>query len=93
MDEKYQADVKGIATKHSKSSQMHSRSENSYERAMNVARTWNPKNRSRLRRREDLPGTEKMRKDAATLWYVQVDAAARDEAEVDDGGGAARPAT
>ena len=55
---------------------MHSRSENSYERAMNIARTWNPKNRSRLRRREDLPGTEKMRKDAATLWYVHVDAVA-----------------
>ena len=34
-----------------------------------------------------------MRKDAATLWYVQVDAAARDEAEVDDGGGLARAAT
>ena len=34
-----------------------------------------------------MPGTEKMRKDAATLWYVQVDAAARDEAEVDGGGG------
>ena len=70
MDEKYQADVKGIATKHSKSSQMHSRSENSYKRVMNIARTWNPKNRSRLRRREDLPGTEKMRKDATTPWYV-----------------------
>ena len=55
---------------------MHSRSENSHERAMNIARTWNPKNRSRLRRRENLPRTEKMRKDAATLWYVQVDAAA-----------------
>ena len=40
-----------------------------------------------------MPGTEKKRKDAATLWYVQVDAAARDEAEVDDGGGAAKPAT
>ena len=60
---------------------------------MNIARIWNPKNRSRLRRREDLPGTEKMRKDAATLWYVQVDAAARDEAEVDGGGGAAKLAT
>ena len=72
---------------------MHSRSENSYERAMNIARTWNPKNRSRLRRREDLPGTEKMRKDAAALWYVQVDAVARDEAKVNGGGGAAKPAT
>ena len=70
---------------------MHSRSENSYERVMNIARTWNPKNRSRLRRRENLPGTEKMRKDAAILWYVQVDAAARDEAEVDGGGGALKP--
>ena len=69
---------------------MHSRSENSYERAMNIARTWNPKNRSRLRRREDLPGTEKMRKDAAALWYVQVDAAAQDKAEVDGGGRAPR---
>ena len=93
LDEKWQADAKGIATKHRKSSQMHSRSENSYERTMNIARTWNPKNRSRLRRRENLPGTEKMRKDAATLWYVQVDAAARDEAEVDGGGGAPKPAT
>ena len=72
---------------------MRSRTESSHERTMNIARTWNPKNRSRLRRREDLPGTEKMREDAATLWYVQVDAAARDEAEVDDGGGAAKPAT
>ena len=72
---------------------MHSRSENSYERAMNITRTWNPKNRSRLRRRENLPGTEKMRKDAAMLWYVQVDAAAQDEAEVDGGGGALRLAT
>ena len=72
---------------------MHSRSENSYERAMNITRTWNPKNRSRLRRRENLPGTEKMRKDAATLWYVQVDAAAQDGAEVNDGGGAPRLAT
>ena len=86
-------DAKGIATKHSKSPQMHSRSENSHERAMNIARTWNPKNRSRLRRREDLPGTEKTREDTATLWYVQVDAAARDEAEVDGGGGAPKPAT
>ena len=60
---------------------------------MNIARTWNPKNRSRSRRGESLPGTEKMRKDAATLWYVQVDAAARDEVEVDGGGGAPRPAT
>ena len=60
---------------------------------MNIARTWNPKNRSRLRGRENLPGTEKMRKDAAILWYVQVDAAARDEAQVDGGGGAAKPAT
>ena len=93
LEEKYQADAKGIATKHDKSPQMHSRLENSYERAMNIARTWNPKNRSRLRRREDLPGTEKMREDAATLWYVQVDAAARDEAEVDGGGGAPKPAT
>ena len=83
MEEKYQADAKGIATKHNKSSQMHSRSENNYERAMNIARTWNPKNRSRLRRREDLPGTEKMRKDAATLWYVQVDAAAKVGATVE----------
>ena len=48
---------------------MHSRSENSYERAMNIARTWNPKNRSRLRGRENLPGTERMQKDAATLWW------------------------
>ena len=70
-DKKKQADTKGIAIKHSKSSQMHSRSENSHERAMNIARTWNPKNRSRLRRRENLPGTEKMRKDAATLWLMQ----------------------
>ena len=43
---------------------------------MNIARTWNPKNRSRLRGRENLPGTERMWKDAAILWYVQVDAAA-----------------
>ena len=34
-----------------------------------------------------------MRKDAAMLWYVQVDAAAQDEAEVDGGGGAPRLAT
>ena len=34
-----------------------------------------------------------MRKDAAMLWYVQVDAAAQDEAEVDDGVGAPRLAT
>ena len=34
-----------------------------------------------------------MQKGAATLWYVQVDAAARDEAEVDGGGGAPNPAT
>ena len=54
-DEKKQADTKGIAIKHSNSSQMHSRTENSHERAMNIARTCNPKNRSRLRRREDLP--------------------------------------
>ena len=40
-----------------------------------------------------MPGTEKMRKDAATLWYVQVDAAARDEAEVDGGDGAPKLAT
>ena len=60
---------------------------------MNTARTRNPKNGSRLRRGKSLPGAEKMRKDAATLWYVQVDAAARDEAEVDGGGGAPKPAT
>ena len=33
-----------------------------------------------------------MQKDAATLWYVQVDEVARDEAEVDGGGGAPKPA-
>ena len=38
---------------------------------MNIAGTWNPKNISRLRGRDNLPGMEKMRKDAATLWYVQ----------------------
>ena len=64
-----------------------------YEHATNTTRTWNPKNRSRSRRGESLPGTEKMRKDAAMLWYVQVDAAAQDEAEVDGGGGAPRLAT
>ena len=52
------------------------KSEYKYEQVTNTARTWNPKNRSRLRGRENLPGTEKMRKDAATLWCVQVDAAA-----------------
>ena len=36
---------------------------------------------------------EKMWKGAATLWYIQVDAAARDEAEVDSGGRAPKPAT
>ena len=60
---------------------------------MNTARTWNPKNRSRARGGESLPGTEKMRKDAAMLWYVQVDAAAQGEDEVDGGGGAPRLAT
>ena len=30
---------------------------------------------------------------AEELWYVQVDAAARDEAEVDGGGGAPKPVT
>ena len=60
---------------------------------MNTTRTRNPKNGSRLRRGESLPGTEKMREGAAILWYVQVDAAARDEAEVDGGGGAPKPAT
>ena len=57
---------------------------------MNTARTRNPKNGSRLRRGKSSSGTEKMRKDAAMLWYVQVDAAAQDEAEVDGGSGAPR---
>ena len=55
---------------------------------MNTARTWNPKNGSRLRRGESLLGTEKMQNDTAVLWCAQVDAAAQDEAEVDGGGGA-----
>ena len=59
----------------------------------NIARTWNPKNRSRSRRGESLLGTEKMRNDTAVLWCAEVDAAAQDEAEVDGGGGAPRLAT
>ena len=46
-----------------------------------------------LRRAEGLPESRKMRKDTAVLWNVQVDAAAQDEAEVDGGGGAPKPAT
>ena len=69
---------------------MHSRSESSYERAMNIARTLNPRNRSRSRREESLLETDKMQKDTAVLWCVQVDAAAQDEAEVDGGSGAPR---
>ena len=42
---------------------------------------------------EDLPELRKMRKVAAMLWCAQVDAAAKDEAEVDGGGGAPRLAT
>ena len=37
---------------------------------------------------EDLPGLRKKRKVAAMLWYVKGDAAAKDGAEVDGGGGA-----
>ena len=39
---------------------------------------------------EDLPELRKMRKVAAMFWCAQVDAAAKDEAEVDGGGGAPR---
>ena len=42
---------------------------------------------------EDLPKLRKMGKVATMLWCVQVDAAAKDEAEVDGGGGAPRLAT
>ena len=42
---------------------------------------------------EDLPELRKMRKVAAMFWCAQVDAAAKDEAEVDGGGGAPRPVT
>ena len=42
---------------------------------------------------EDLPELRKMRKVAAVFWCAQVDAAAKDEAEVDGGGGAPRLAT
>ena len=42
---------------------------------------------------EDLPELRKMRKVAAMFWCAQVDAAAKDEAEVDGGGGAPRLAT
>ena len=43
-----------------------------------------------LRRAEGLPELRKTRKVAAVLWCVQVDAAAKVGAEVDDGGGALR---
>ena len=46
-----------------------------------------------LRRTEDLPELKKTRKATAVLWYVQVDAAAQDGAEVNGGGGAPRLAT
>ena len=46
-----------------------------------------------MKRIEDLPELRKMRKVAAMLWCAQVDAAAKDEAEVDGGGGAPRLAT
>ena len=42
---------------------------------------------------EDLPELRKMRKVAAMFWRAHVDAAAKDEAEVDGGGGAPRLAT
>ena len=43
-----------------------------------------------LRRTEDLPELRKMRKVAAAFWRVQVDAAAKGDAEDDGGGGALR---
>ena len=46
-----------------------------------------------LRGTEDLPELKKTRKATAVLWYVQVDAAAQDGAEVNGGGGALRLAT
>ncbi len=46
--------------------------------------------RSAGERIEDLPEQRKMRKVAAMFWCAQVDAAAKDEAEVDGGGGAPR---
>ena len=41
-----------------------------------------------MKKIEDLPERRKTRKVVAVLWYVQVDAAAKDDAEVDGGGGA-----
>ena len=46
-----------------------------------------------LRRTEGLPESRKTRKATAVLWCVQVDAAAKVDAEVDGGGGAPRLAT
>ena len=46
-----------------------------------------------LRRAEDLLELRKMRKVTAVFWYAQVDAAAKVDAEEDDGGGALRLAT
>ena len=46
-----------------------------------------------LRRAEDLPELRKTRKVAAVFWCGQVDAAAKDDAEDDDGRGALRLAT
>ena len=43
-----------------------------------------------FKRTEDLLEMRKMRKVAAMFWCAQVDAAAKDEAEVDGGGGAPR---
>ena len=41
-----------------------------------------------MKRTEDLLEMRKTRKVAAVLWCAQVDAAAKVDAEVDDGGGA-----
>ena len=46
-----------------------------------------------LRRTEGLPELKKTRKVAAAFWRVQVDAAAKGDAEDDGGGGALRLAT
>ena len=46
-----------------------------------------------LRRTEDLPEMRKTWKVAAAFWRVQVDAAAKGDAEDDGGGGALRLAT
>jgi len=46
-----------------------------------------------LRRTEDLPELRKTRKVTAAFWCIQVDAAAKGDAEDDGGGGALRLAT